>query len=358
MVSMNFGCGRTAPPGLAAVRGSYDRRMRLLLLGGTRFLSRRIAAEALAAGHDVICAARGVHGQPPAGATFVPWDRDQPAPDALASLHPDAVIDVTDRPAHASTAVANWPDAHWVFISTLNVYADVSKPGGSALDTPLVAPRFDDDTATDPAAYGAMKVACEKLVLDGAASSLVLRPGLIVGPGDPSGRFTYWPVHAREAAADGAGLLVPGTPDDAVQFIDVGDLARWCVKGAADRLTGCFDAVAPSMSRADFLAGLEAGIGARLNPVYVPGSWLLEQAVTEWMGPESIPLWIDDEEFAGMMARDVTASLAAGLAVTPVAETVRLTLDWADATPDAAVTGVTKSKERELLSRWASRATQ
>jgi len=267
----------------------------------------------------------------------------------LAALHPDAVVDVTGTPTFVTRAVAQWPDARWVFISTLNVYADLSKAGGSAADTPLVEPRDDGDPRADPEAYGAMKVACENAVRAGTASALVLRPGLIVGPGDDSGRFAYWPSHAAQAALDGGGLLVPGEPDDPVQFIDVGDLAVWAVHAIESGVDGCFDALAPSMTKADFVAGLIDGAGPGVEPVYVSSAWLLEHEVNQWMGPGSIPLWVADPAEAGMMTRDVAASLAAGLVVRPVTDAVRETLAWIKATPDAAVTGLTRAEERALL---------
>ena len=323
--------------------------MQILVLGGNRFLSKRIAEVAIAAGHDVICAARGVHGTPPVGAKFVRWDRAEPVPIQLAALHPDAVVDVTGTPAFVTRAVAQWPDARWVFISTLNVYADLSAMGGSVGDTPLVEPRDDGDPRADPEVYGAMKVACENAVRAGTASALVLRPGLIVGPGDDSGRFAYWPSHAAQAADDGDGLLVPGEPDDPVQFIDVGDLAVWAVHAIESGVDGCFDALAPSMTKADFVAGLIDGAGPGVEPVYVSSAWLLEHEVNQWMGPGSIPLWVADPAEAGMMTRDVAASLAAGLVVRPVTDAVRETLAWIKATPDAAVTGLTRAEERALL---------
>ncbi|UUZ61303.1 hypothetical protein [Nocardioides sp. B-3] len=130
----------------------------------------------------------------------------------------DAVVDVSRTPSHVSRAVAAVPDAHWVFVSTINVYADNSSP---AME-PLVDAITDDiDLADDPEAYGPMKVACEQTVLDGTTSSMIVRPGLIVGPDDASGRFSYWP----ERLARGGEVLAPGSPDDAVRVIDVRDLA-------------------------------------------------------------------------------------------------------------------------------------
>ena len=317
------------------------------MLGGTRFLSRRISVEAARAGHEVICAARGVRGRPADSAAFVRWDRADPAPVELESLQPDVVVDVTSTPAFAARAVATWPRAYWVFISTVNVYADVATAGGSVSDTALVVPWAPGE----PADYGREKAACEDMIRTQVASALILRPGLIVGPGDPSGRFTYWPRHAADAILDGGGLLVPGAPDDPVQFIDVGDLAAWVVAAVETRLEGTFDAIGPSMTRAEFMAGLSEGVGADLAQVYVPSVRLAERGIAEWMDPRSIPLWISDPRSQGLMARDVSASLDAGLTLRLVADTVRETLAWLQSTPGAVVTGLTRAEERELLAR-------
>src|SRR5690349_20714697 len=176
--------------------------MRILVLGGTAFLSREIAARAVERGHDVVCAARGESGSVPDGARLVRWDRAEEPPAELAALAPDAVVDVARLPSHVRRAVAAFPDAHWSFVSTCNAYADEGH-GGTA-ESALKEPIADDvDPASSPEAYGAMKVACEQIVQQGVRAAFVVRPGLIVGPRDPSGRFAYWPAHAAAAADDG-----------------------------------------------------------------------------------------------------------------------------------------------------------
>jgi len=327
--------------------------MHILILGGTKFLSKRIAVEALAAGHRVTCAARGVSGVAPTGAEFICWDRGQPAPAELAALDPHAVVDVTTTPAFAAAAVALWPQAHWVYISTIDVYADLSRPG-TAADTALVAPRENGDPRVNPEDYGGAKVACENHALS-AARSLVLRPGLIVGPDDGSGRFAYWPAHAAAAARGDGSLLVPGEPDDPVQIIDVGDLALWVVRALENGLTGCFDAVCVPMPWALFADALAEGVGAALTPVYASSDWLSTNKVIEWVGDHSLPLWIADPTQAGTLARDVASSIEAGLVVRPLADTVRDTLAWLAATPDAKVTGLTREEETALLDRLCDR---
>ena len=187
--------------------------MKLLVLGGTLFLSKAVAEEAVRRGHDVTCACRGESGTVPDGG---PARGVGPGP--AGARRADRRGRTTrwstwpgTRPGSAR-AVAAVPDAHWVFVSTISVYADNSVPGGSPGVTPELEPITEDvDLRENMEAYGPMKVACEQAVLAGTASAMVIRPGLIIGPGDPSGRFTYWPLRLRDAG-DGGEVLAPGTP--------------------------------------------------------------------------------------------------------------------------------------------------
>ena len=194
-----------------------------------------------------------------------------------------------------------------------------------------------------------MKVACENLVRPGASAALVIRPGLIVGPGDPSGRFTYWPARFAEAAADGLPVLVPEPVDAPVQLVDVRDLADWVVRSAEQGTTGDFDAVCPPVPRSELLAQVAEGADAAPDLVAVAPEVLAEHEVVPWSGPRSIPFWAADLADSGFMAHDVTSSLAAGLKIRPFAETARDTLTWLRTTPDAKVTGLTRDEEQQLL---------
>lgn len=327
--------------------------MRLLILGGTVFLSRAVAEDAVRRGHEVICSARGVSGRVPEGAELVVWDRALPAPDELVARDVDAVIDVARHPSRVRSAVETFRDVHWVFVSTINVYADEATPGGRPGTLALREPVTGDvDLAVDPEAYGPMKVACEETVRATAASATIVRPGLIVGPGDPSGRFSYWPARLGSISA-GDPVLGPGSPDDLVQIIDVRDLARWLVDCAASRRHGTYDGVGPALPLGGLLGEVAAGVGAEPAWTWVPQEFLTEAGVEPWMGPESIPLWLPRPAYDGMMTHDATPSLDAGLSVRPVAETARDTLAWLQATPDATVTGISRERELELLHGWS-----
>ncbi|MBM7517762.1 NAD-dependent epimerase/dehydratase family protein [Nocardioides nitrophenolicus] len=322
--------------------------MRLLVLGGTQFLSRAVAAEAVRRGHDVVCANRGRSGTVPPGARTVRWDRDEAPPPELADAGPyDAVVDVARTPSHVRRALAAVPDAHWVFVSTISVYADDADPAGpgaSRLKEPI--PEDLDPTASVES-YGGMKVACERLVLEAVPGAAVVRPGLIVGPGDPSGRFAYW---ARRSTATGA-VLAPGDPRDLVQVIDVRDLAAWVVTLAEDRAGGTYDAVGPSQPIADLLTA--ALPDAAL--VWVDQDFLEAEGVEPWSGPDAVPLWLPRPAYDGMLAHDAGPALAAGLRPRPVEATTRDTRAWLDADPAARITGITIEREADLLARWGAR---
>lgn len=302
--------------------------MRLLVLGGTVFLSRAIAEQALARGHEVVCAARGTSGPPPAGVRFVTVDRD----DAqglreLAASEYDAVVDVESMSvSRVRRALAALGDrtGHWTYVSTASVYADTRTPGQRAATAPLVPPA-PEAADGDVEQYGNLKVACEEAVRASVGDrSFLCRPGLIVGPGDRSDRFGYWP--ARLA---GTGpVLAPGDPEALVQYLDVRDCAAWIVAAAEQGLVATLDAVCPSLSWSDLLHGIGAAIGSNPELVWVPQSVLEEHEVTPWAGPDSLPLWVPWPEYAGFGARDVTDSLGAGLRIRPLAETAVASLEY------------------------------
>jgi 2'-hydroxyisoflavone reductase len=316
--------------------------MKLLVLGGTRFLSREVAVQAVARGWDVTCACRGTSGPVPDGATHLPWDRADAPPAAVAAGGWDAVVDVARLPSQVRSAVAATSYAHWVFVSTISVYADTSSP---AMEPLLEAVTEDVDLAVDPEAYGGMKVACEQVVQSGATTSVLARPGLIVGPGDPTGRFAHWP----QRLARGGEVLAPGRPDDVVQVIDVRDLAAWLLDLCEARTTGVFDAVGTPMPLAELLAGVASGVGGSFPDLtWVSSDFLEEQGVQPWAGEGSLPLWLPRPAYDGMLAHDPGPAVAAGLRLRPLAET-------APACLDSPVTALTPEREAEVLAAWHAR---
>jgi nucleoside-diphosphate-sugar epimerase len=321
--------------------------MRLLILGGTQFLGRAIAAHACATGHNVTCAARGVTGAAPQGARFIRVDRDDP--DGLAPLASetfDAVVDVSRHPGQVRRAIAALRPraAHWIFVSTVSVYADNRTPGQRADTALLRAPTAPDVERSTEETYGAAKVACEQATGENA---FICRAGLIAGPEDPTGRFTYWPVRL----ARGGEVLVPGTPDDAVQLIDVRDLAQWIVLAAQNGLTGCFDAIGPSFTRGVFLTQCAAAVGSSCTFTWADRAFLERHDIRRWSGPRSLPLWVPLPDFAGFNARDTAPARAAGLMVRALSQTARDTLAWAH-NAGGTVTGLTADEESEALKAW------
>ena len=320
--------------------------MRFLVLGGTRFLSHAVATDAVARGHDVTCAARGESGPVPDGARHVHLDRESPEWSSLEDQW-DAVVDVARTPSWVAAALDHLADAHWTFVSTISVYADHATPGGTPETLPLLPPVTEDVDQDSAEAYGSSKVACEQDVLARAREALVIRPGLIIGPGDPSGRFSYWP----ERLAEGGEVLAPESPDRGTQAIDVRDLAAWIVTGAEQRLTGVFDATSHVQRLGDLVDEVAKAVGGDATVLWAPADFLLEREVTYWAGPRSLPLWLPDDA-RGMTSHDVTASFEAGLTTRPIGETAVDTLAWLRANPDAPRTGLSRAEEQDLLDDW------
>jgi len=328
--------------------------MKLLILGGTVFLGRHTVDAALARGHEVTLFNRGQH-----GADLFPQverllgDRDGDL-DALRGRRWDAVIDTSGyvpRVVGASAALLADAVQHYTFISSISVYADTSSP---SLDEGASVGVLDEPGSEDAGRYyGPLKALSEQAVQALLPQrTLVIRPGLIVGPHDPSGRFTYWP----QRVARGGDVLVPGRPERQVQVIDVRDLAEWNVRLAEERVSGVFNATGPDgvLSMADVIDACLDVSGGGAQPVWVPDAFLVESGVGPWM---ELPLWLpESERTAGFFSVSCVRAVAAGLAFRPIRETVRDTLEWVrnhrppgDGRPPA---GLDPARETELLKRW------
>jgi nucleoside-diphosphate-sugar epimerase len=327
--------------------------VKLLVLGGTAFLGRAIAAHAMASGHDVTCLARGTNGDAAKGVRLLRADRDtQGVFDEVRGRRWDAVVDVARQPGHVRRAVlALEPVAdRYLFVSTANVYASQAELGADE-DADLL-PALDGDVMESMEHYGQAKVACEQAVSAafGPQRHLIARAGLIGGPGDLSGRSGYWPWRFAHPSNPLGTVLVPQAPGQPVQMIDVRDLASWLVTCAESRTSGIYNAGANRRPLAEYLAIAQvvAGHAGRLRAVST--EWLKERGVQNWAGPRSLPLWIDDVEWYGMNARDTSRAEAAGLRTRPLEETLRDALRWEDALeshPHGA--GLSDDEERELL---------
>ena len=286
-----------------------------MILGGTGWLGREIARAVVIAGDDVTCLARGSSGTAPEGAKLVRADRRTPDAYAAVSGEWDEVVEIAwDVPIVRSALAALAPRAaHWSLVSTVSVYASNSTPGADETD-PVVEP-------VDLSDYGQAKVAVERASVAALGERLlVVRPGLIAGPGDPSDRFGYWV--SRMALADGEPVLSMRAANRTTQVIDVRDLATFV---AAGRHTGVLNAVGdvhPLAEVFDHAARIAGFAGPRVDAA---DDWLLDHDVEYWAGPRSLPLWLPDED-AAMTAKSNAALHAAGASLRDLDETLVDTL--------------------------------
>jgi len=319
--------------------------VKLLVLGGPKFLGRAIADAALARGHELTFFNRGrTNPELYPDAERIVGDR---AGDlgALRGRRWDAVIDTSGYVPHVvrASAAALSDSGRYCFVSSISVYADFSRPMD---EESAVAPLGDhpvDELTPDFENYGALKALCEAEVADVFGQrALIVRPGLIVGPHDPTGRFTYWP----HRVARGGEVLAPARPDRRTQFVDVRDLAEWMVALCEQDVEGTFNATNDGVSWRVLLETCREVTGADAEIVWVPDEFLVEHGVGEWVG---LPLWIVDPAMSAADEAVIDRALAAGLRFRPLADTIRTTLDKAQPT-DAA--GLSVEREAELLAAW------
>jgi 2'-hydroxyisoflavone reductase len=314
--------------------------MRILVLGGTKFLGRHTVDVALARGHEVTLFNRG-QTRPDLfpDVEKLRGDRDGDL-GALRGRSFDAVVDTS---GFVPRVVGETIDAlgdvgHYTFVSTISVYADVSTPPTES------SPLADDEE------YGGLKARCEEVVRERFPDAFVPRPGLIVGPWDQTGRFTYWP----ERLADGGRTLVPAPPGADAQVIDARDLGDWIVRAAETGTSGTYNAVDRSVSRATLVETCRAVAGSDAELVWVDPTFLVEHEVGEWM---ELPLWLSSPEYAGMLSVDPSPAFAAGLETRPLEETARDTLAWVRSgeAPKETAAGLDREREQHLLDEWLSK---
>jgi 2'-hydroxyisoflavone reductase len=326
----------------------------ILFLGGTKFLGRHAAGIALERGHDIMLFHRGSGEEDPfPEAEHLHGDRDGGLDD-LRGRTWDAVIDTSGyvpRVVAQSVHLLSEAVEHYTFVSTCSVYSDLGS-GRVAEDGKLHEPPADSEDVMEH--YGGLKVGCERVVEERVADrAFIPRPGLIVGPYDPTDRFTYW----VRRIADGGRVLAPGSPDAEVELTDVRDLAAWMLDIVESKRTGIYNAVGPDrvLTMGEMAETCREAAGSDAEIVWVDEGFLLERGVQPWT---ELPVWLpsSDPEAGGFSTFDASKAIAAGLTFRPLIETARDTLKWhrdtMDGQParDGAISG---ERETELLAEWS-----
>lgn len=340
--------------------------MDLLILGGTGFLGPHTVRAARSHGHKITLFNRGrTNPQLFPDLTHLRGDRDPKIGDGLRALTGrqwDAVIDTSGyvpRLVRASAELLAPNVTQYVFISTVSVYADFTKIGIVETDS---LSTLQDETVEKITAetYGPLKALSEQAAeaaMPGRVTNI--RPGLIVGPGDPTDRFTYWPVRIDR----GGEVLAPLPKDAPVQFIDVRDLAQWIIKVIEDGHAGVYNATGPAakLTMAQMLYGCKAVTASVVRFTWIEAGFLKDQGVTPWT---ELPLWLPDEEQAGLGQVSIERALSLGLTFRPLADTARDTIRWHKETrgldydfgaADGSL-GMKAQRERELLAAWHARS--
>jgi 2'-hydroxyisoflavone reductase len=317
--------------------------LKLLVLGGTRFLGRAAVEAALERGHEVTLFNRGeTNPELFPEAERLRGDRTASL-DELRGREWDAVLDPSGYVpgvVRASAELLAEAAGHYLFVSSNSAYESFS--GRNDEDSPLarLGELPDDRLTEDYSNYGPLKVLCEEAVAEAFGERhAIVRPGLIVGAHDPTGRFTYWP----HRIARGGEVLAPAPPERQVQFVDVRDLGSWLVDLSERGASGTYNATHPGRSWGDVLETCREVVDSDATFTWVPDSFLVERQIGEWM---ELPLWIHASDEAGIHEADVTRAIAARLTFRPLEETVRDTLELAQTTDDA---GLEPEREAELL---------
>jgi 2'-hydroxyisoflavone reductase len=323
--------------------------MNILMIGGSIFLGRHTVDAAIARGHSVTLFNRGQHNPELFPAVEkIHGDRNTDL-DKLKGRQWDAVIDFcgyVPREVKASAELLASSVSRYVFISSISVYAELDKAPN--LDESAPVGKIEDETveAVTGETYGPLKALCEQAAeraMPGRA--LIIRPGLIVGPNDPSDRFTYWPVRV----ARGGSVLCPGTPNWQTQIIDVRDLAEWTIRLVEARAVGTFNATGPNrnLTFGEILETSKAISHSNAQWVWADEKWLLAEKVEPW---SQLPLWLGGED----MVANIQKAVVSGLTFRSLSDTVADTLAWESTRPADHPwrAGLPADNEAELLEKW------
>jgi 2'-hydroxyisoflavone reductase len=345
------------PPSPAQQRA--PRALRILILGGTGFIGPHQVRYARERGHTVTLFNRGRTnpGLFP-GVEQLRGDRATGDYASLSGREWDVVIDnptTIPRWVRQAGEVLKGHARQYVFISTISVYAANDTPGAD--ETAAVATTTEPESEDARRFYGPLKALSEKeaeKAFPGAAT--VIRPGLIVGPGDNSDRFTYWPVRI----ARGGEVLAPGDPTDPVQIVDARDLAEFTIRCCENGTMGIYNVTGPQspLTMAEMLGGIRAVMATDAHLTWVDADFLQAQQVRPW---SHMPVWVPPRgDSAGFAARSIRRALDKGLTFRPLADTVRATLEFYEAQPEQRKAelraGLDAAREREVLTAWHARS--
>jgi 2'-hydroxyisoflavone reductase len=359
-------------PALASIaRARPSAAKKVLILGGTAFIGPALIDACKARGHSVTIFNRGrtekrlgTHVAEDVERLYGNRDPEKRADDAdpqspkglsqLEGREWDAVVDNSGyfpRVVKASAELLAPKVKQYIFISSLSAYAE-NKTAGEDESAPLATMEDPsvENMGKDFSNYGPLKVLCEKAAeaaLPGRVANV--RPGFIVGPGDPTDRWTYWPVRIKR----GGEVLVPGTPADPVMIIDVRDLAEWLVVLIENNTNGEFNACGPKdpMTMAQMVEACKKGVGADAS-----FTWVNEDFLEKVPEQVQFPIWVSPKEAPGFHTRKNAKAVAAGLKFRPVEDTAKATLEWFNALPDERkkkmLTMVESNTEAAVLKRW------
>jgi len=349
--------------------------MKLLILGGTRFVGRHLVTAALARGHEITLFNRGKHhGKHPSAALTsvetIYGDRNSDLV-KLQGRRWDAVVDTCGylpRTVRASAEILSHSVDRYVFISSLSVYADVSVFGidetapTATITSEQLEKANEIDSSGQPSAvtygkmYGGLKALCEQAAEEVLPNRvLIIRPGLIVGPYDYTDRFTYW-VHRIARGNEAGEVLAPGRPDRYLQFIDVRDLAEWTVRMIERKETGVYNAnsLPNNLTMERVLEECKVASDSDASFTWVSDNFLVQEKVAPW---SEMPLWMPEESephLKGFMFINCNKAVGSGLSFRPLNDTIRDTLTWHETNRlnEELKAGIDPDKEQRLLRKW------
>ena len=348
--------------------GKAPKPLNILILGGTGFIGPFQVKYAVARGHHVTVFNRGMThpGILPAGVQELVGDRESGRLDVLKGKKWDVVIDnptMLPKWVRDVGQILKGNIDRYIFISTISVYVEDLKPGADE-NTPVGSYDGEDPmketrasvVASKFALYGPLKALSEKEAEKWfPGKTCIIRPGLIVGPGDETDRFSYWPLRIER----GGEVLAPGHPTDPVQFIDGRDLAEWTIRMAEQGATGVYNATGPAqpLTISGMLDGIKEALKSNASFTFVPADVLEKEKVSPW---SDMPVWVPPTgEAGGMTSVSIKRALEKGLTFRPLAETARDTLVWfksqSKERQKKVRAGITRQREEEVLKDWHER---